>query len=154
MSKPVLSDPFLLTAGRRNRQSFIGSLMFQAVAGAALTGIALAMWGSTGPTDGAGAFDFLVGTFLVLAATTLVLHHFAVASQRCRDCGLSGWAALALFVPVVNAAMLIALAVCAGQLGENRYGDDPLRESENSARLDALLEQAALREYYNQPPHP
>jgi len=128
--------------------------MFQAVAASALAGIALAMWGSKGPTSAAGVADFLVGIFLVLAGTTLLLHHFAVAAQRCRDCGLSGWSSLALAIPIVNVAMLIALSVCAGQLDENRFGADPLREGENSARLEALLEQAALREYYNQPPHP
>ena len=145
MSKPVFSDPFVFTAGRRSRRSFLLSLTAQGVSAGVLATVAFAVWG-TGTTPGDPTLLRLVTALtLLLTGMPLLLHHFCAAAQRCRDCGLTGWAAAALAVPILNLAMLMALSLCQGQPGRNRYGEDPLRPTETSARLDALLDQEIMR---------
>lgn len=110
----------------------------------------MAAWGAPDRLSaGLGLGDYLMILFLIMAGIPLLLYHLATGAQRCRDCGLTGWVALALMVPVVNLALVIALAACQGQPGTNRHGEDPIRGIDaNSTRLEALLEQAALHEHY------
>lgn len=154
MSKPIFSDPFVFRGVRRNRQSFLQSISFQALCGAAIWFAADTLlggdWSTIGQVDAAPT-DISVGSFtlavlLALATVPLLLLHLSAGTQRCRDCGMTGWAALALLVPPLNIPMLIALCLCRGQDGANKYGESPLRRAEVASRFDALLEIRAIEE--------
>lgn len=148
MSKPLFSDPFVFRGVRRNRQSFALSLAVQALCWSVLILAAYRLlggdWTSFGTSPPAltdrSMIDLLLLAGIGLATVPLVLMYLAAGTQRCRDCGISGWAALALLVPPLNLPMLIALALCKGQDGPNRFGESPMRRAEVAARFDALLE--------------
>lgn len=148
MSKPIFTDPFVFRGVRRNRQSFLQSIAFQATSWAFLITAAYRLtdgdWSAVGSTGGPFA-DFTVtemflAALIGFAAVPLLLLYLAAGTQRCRDCGLPGWTALALLAPPINVPMLIALALCPGQDGSNKYGENPLRRVEVAARFDALLD--------------
>ncbi|RVU34682.1 DUF805 domain-containing protein [Hwanghaeella grinnelliae] len=154
MSKPVFSDPFVFRGVRRNRQSFLQSLAFQALCWICMAMTAYRLvdgdWSSIG-TGGIvfaelTAAELMLVAFMAFATVPLVLSYLAAGTQRCRDCGISGWAALALLVPPLNVPMLIALALCKGQEGANKYGETPLKRVELSTRFDALLDVKPIEE--------
>lgn len=93
-----------------------------------------------GSSNGFSTTDMLLLAGLSLAAVPLTLLLLAAGTQRCRDCGITGWAALLLLVPPLNLPMLIALGLCPGQDGANRYGESPLRRTEVASRFGALLD--------------
>ena len=141
MSKPIFSDPFVFRGVRRNRQSFLQSIAFQALCWLCLSMAAYRLM--EGEFDALGGFttaEMLLATSLALALVPLLLLYLAAGTQRCRDCGVPGWAALVLLVPPLNVPMLIALGLCPGQDGPNKYGENPLRRVEVATRFDALLE--------------
>lgn len=154
MSKPVFSDLFVVRGVRRNRQSFLQALVLQAMAWTGLVLGASKLFAGhipyfSGPGDAFTAFstaEMLLAAAMGLAAIPLLLIYLAVGTQRCRDCGVTGWAALVLLVPLVNVPMLIALAICPGQDGANKYGENPLRRAEVASRFDAMLEVTPLEE--------
>lgn len=147
MSKPIFSDPFVFHGVRRNRQSFLQSIAFQVLCWASL-GLGayrlvdrdMPMTASAGAVSNLPMMDMLLLVAMGLAMVPLLLLYLAAGTQRCRDCGLTGWAALALLIPPLNIPMLIALGLCPGQEGPNKYGENPLRRHDVAARFDAMLE--------------
>lgn len=147
MSKPIFSDPFVFRGVRRNRQSFLQSIAFQALCWLCLSMAAYRLMG--GELTAVGGFttaEMLLAASIALAFVPLMLLYLAAGTQRCRDCGVPGWAALALLVPPLNLPMLIALGLCPGQDGPNKYGENPLRRAEVGARFDAMLEAKTVEE--------
>ena len=148
MSKPIFSDPFVFRGVRRNRQSFLQSLAFQALCWSCLAAATYRLvdgdWSSIGTGDTVladlTAAELMLAAFMGFASVPLGLLHLAAGTQRCRDCGVSGWAALVLLIPPLNVPMLIALALCKGQDGANGYGESPLKRAEVASRFDALLD--------------
>ena len=47
------------------------------------------------------------------------------SAQRCRDAGVSGFAALALCLPYLGTVAWVVMLVWPGVQGKNRFGDDP-----------------------------
>lgn len=150
MSKAVFSDPFVFRGVRRNRLSFLQTIAFQIPCWAVLgMGSYRLLEGGGSPIGEAGGLAGLpMLDMLVLAAigplsVPLLLFYLAAGAQRCRDCGVSGLAALALLIPPLNVPMLIALCLCRGQDGANKFGENPLRRLEVASRFDAMLEMKA-----------
>ena len=119
MSKPVFEDLFRF-AGRRNRLSFFLAALSQVVGFAILFGVLLA-------AAATGSDVVLVGALLACGVPFLALcvSAWAVAGQRCRDFGWTGWAALITLLPYVGWIFAIALCFIPGTEGYNRYGPDP-----------------------------
>lgn len=121
MSKPVFDDVFCWR-GRRNRRSYILFLLAGWVAFCALTAL-LVLVGATASDD--------TGTVVAVGWLACVLPfawaNVAVTAQRCRDCGVTGWAALLCLLPYAGALFCLVLAAVPGTPGANRYGDAPAR---------------------------
>jgi len=117
MSKPVFED-LLTFSGRRDRKSF---LMFFAVlfCFGVFLGMVILLIGHVALPPGMGRGIVLAG-YGISAVLTLTL-----AAQRCRDIGITGWAALALVIPYAGWLALVAIALWPGQDGDNRFGPDP-----------------------------
>lgn len=126
MSKPVFSDLFTLS-GRRNRQSYFLYLL-------AYTVILGLIWGVAGIS---AAADKSVGLLIVAVVLTLAasVSAWIVAAQRCRDFGWTGWATLITLIPFVGWIFAIAIIFVPGTLGANRYGADPLGNSEQPVSI-------------------
>lgn len=154
MSKPIFSDPFVFRGVRRNRQSFLQSIAAQSLCWACLSLVAyrLATGGVLGSSFSAAGLsalstaDILLAAMAGFASVPLLLLYLAAGAQRCRDCGVTGWAALVLLIPPLNIPMLIALALCPGQEGANKYGDNPLKRTDVGTRFDAMLDAKPLQE--------
>jgi len=109
MSKPALQDIFKF-AGRRNRKSYFIYLILYVLAWAIVISIAFATY---------------VGWVLVIP---LIISGWAVAAQRCRDFGWTGWAALLTLLPYVGFLFSLAILFIPGNVGANRYGQDFLED--------------------------
>ena len=112
MSKPALQDIFKFT-GRRNRKSYFIYLILYVVAWAIVISV---------------GFVTYVGWVLVIP---LVISCWAVAAQRCRDFGWTGWAALLALLPYVGFLFSLAILFVPGNVGANRYGRDFLEDDNN-----------------------
>lgn len=110
MSKPALQDIFRF-AGRRNRKSYFTYLILYVLAWAIVISIAFAIY---------------VGWVLVIP---LIISGWAVAGQRCRDFGWTGWAALLTLLPYVGFLFSLAILFIPGNVGANRYGPDFLEQN-------------------------
>ncbi len=117
MSKPAFEDIFAFS-GRRNRKSYLlyGIAMFVAL---------LVIWGI------AFAIASALHAYVIVAISYIIMipvaiSGWAVASQRCRDFGWSGWAVLITLIPFVGFLFAIALLFIPGTVGTNQYGPDPL----------------------------
>ena len=120
MSKPVFEDLFRF-AGRRNRLSFFLVGLAQIAGLAIVCGVVVAAAATGSDVVLAGAL--LVGAVPFIA---ICVSAWAVAGQRCRDFGWTGWAALIALLPYVGWIFAIALCFIPGTDGYNRYGPDPL----------------------------
>lgn len=122
MSKPILEDLFTFS-GRRNRQSFILSQLT----------LMLALFLSYLVFFAALATATVLGTLLSAVALGVIIAvlvcGWAVCAQRVRDIGYPGWWSVALLVPWLNFAVWVALAVAPGEVGENRFGKNPLENT-------------------------
>ena len=112
MSKPVLQDIFKFN-GRRNRKSYFLYLLLYIIAWAGVVFIAVLTY---------------VGWILVIP---LIISGWAVAAQRCRDFGWTGWAALIALIPYVGFLFSLAILFVPGNVGANRYGQDFLEDDNN-----------------------
>ncbi|MCY4048535.1 MAG: DUF805 domain-containing protein [Hyphomicrobiales bacterium] len=128
MSKPVFENLFTFS-GRRNRLSYI---LFQiSIWTLILVGGTIGITISAAVSehnDGGGAVVVLI---LALILLVIAVSDLAVTSQRFRDIGFTGWAALLILIPYVGFIVWIVLMFIPGTRGENRYGPDPL-EIDNS----------------------
>src|SRR4029079_14151436 len=108
-------------SGRRNRKSFFLFVLMQAVlliaVGQALGGLAA--------SDNEAAIG-LSGFVLLVALVALSVASLAVAAQRCRDFGWTGWAILITLAPLVGLIFGFAIYFIPGDEGANRYGPSPL----------------------------
>ena len=52
---------------------------------------------------------------------------WAVAAQRCRDFGWTGWAVLISLLLYIGTLFSIVIIFIPGNLGENQYWEDPLK---------------------------
>lgn len=65
--------------------------------------------------------------WLFLAATVvMILPLLAVTVRRVHDTNVTGWAALAQFIPYIGLLVMFVHMSIPGTVGPNRYGDDPL----------------------------
>lgn len=120
MSKPVLEDLFAFS-GRRNRKSYF--LYFLALMGLwAVFFMLLAVPAANHSDAGMG----MVGILGLILAIPSVISSWAVGGQRCRDFGWTAWAVLLTAIPYVGFLFAIAMMVIPGNVGENRYGPDPV----------------------------
>jgi uncharacterized membrane protein YhaH (DUF805 family) len=117
MSKPVFSDLFSFS-GRRNRKSYtLFALANFGVMAVIWMIAALIMDGDENAT---------VIAIAGLLTLVCVVSGWAVAAQRCRDFGWTGWALLLTALPVVGWIFALALFFIPGTQGANRYGPDLL----------------------------
>lgn len=116
-SKPVFADLFS-ASGRRNRKSYA----YFCLAATALIVISLAVALVVGRS-----LQSLVPAVLVFLAVILPTFVSAifVSAQRLRDFGWPGAATLIFLIPALGQFLNIALLVIPGNIGPNRYGDDP-----------------------------
>lgn len=126
MSKPVLEDLFAFK-GRRNRKSYF--LYSLASLGAYIV---------LGIVNGIGTIGLESGnemeamTYIIPALIGMIVvavSNLAVAGQRSRDFGFSGWSALLLVIPLVNFLFTCALWFVPSDVGDNKYGPSLLGTS-------------------------
>jgi len=119
MSKPVMDDIFSFS-GRRNRKSYLLYLLLMVLIVVAAWSVAVIMTvnGEWTMITIAGIISFLV-----------VISHWIVGAQRCRDFGWTGWAMLLTLVPYLGPLFTFAIIFIPGNIGPNRYGPDPLGTS-------------------------
>lgn len=116
MSKPAFSNLFT-ASGRRNRKSyFLFSLGWFVLIIVAMVVLSLTAVGS----------EAMATILMLVAGIVLGIPGWFVGAQRCRDFGWTGWAILITIIPVVGMIFLIALYFIPGDVGDNRYGPDPL----------------------------
>ncbi len=131
MSKPAFSDLFV-ASGRRNRKSYVlFSLAWLMLYIVAMTVLGIVAFGSAG----------LAAVLIWVAAIVLAIPGCFVGAQRCRDFGWTGWAIFITLIPVVGIIFYIALFFIPGDVGDNRYGPDPLAPAA-AAPAPAALGQA------------
>jgi uncharacterized membrane protein YhaH (DUF805 family) len=120
MSKPAFEDLFTFS-GRRNRKSYL--LYSLAVFGLyACVGLLFII--AVANNSQAGFTGMAVLAVIVVIPS--VISTWAVGGQRCRDFGWTGWAVLLTAVPYLGLIFVIAMIVIPGNVGNNRYGPDPL----------------------------
>jgi uncharacterized membrane protein YhaH (DUF805 family) len=119
MSKPVFEGLFKFS-GRRNRKSYVLFALLLTVVLCAIWGIAI--------TLAAGNEEYTMLVVAGLATIPLAISGWAVAAQRCRDFGWTGWAVLLTLVPYLGGLFGIAIVFIPGNVGANRYGPDPLNQ--------------------------
>lgn len=116
MSKPAFSDLFV-ASGRRNRKSYVlFSLAWWMLYIVAMAVLGIVSSGSPG----------LVAVLFWVVAIGLAIPFCFVGAQRCRDFGWTGWAIFITLIPVVGVVIYIGLCFIPGDVGDNRYGPDPL----------------------------
>lgn len=116
MSKPAFSNLFT-ASGRRNRKSyFLFSLGWFVLIIVAMVVLSLTAVGS----------EAMATILMLVAGIVLGIPGWMVGAQRCRDFGWTGWAILITIIPVVGIIFLFALYFIPGDVGDNRYGPDPL----------------------------
>ena len=120
MSKPVFEDIFRFS-GRRNRKSYILFGLAQIALLAVLATLFLIAFDSQ-DSDLVRLVGFVCAVLLIPMAWA----GWAVASQRCRDFGWTGWATLITLIPYAGWLFTLAIMFIPGTQGSNRYGPDPL----------------------------
>ena len=114
---------YVSTRGRVSRKAYLlaGFLPFLILG--FLAGFVVAVSGSTE----AEAFRW-VGTLAIAS----LWPQLAMVIKRLHDLGLSGWFCVLYVLPVINWFLIFALIVFHGYPGTNRFGPDPLTNSDDS----------------------
>ncbi len=115
MSKPVL-EGLLSLEGRRNRRSFAWLMVFLVALQDAF------LWAALKRQD-----DATWELYVAICGIAQILLAIALA-QRVRDIGEPGVLGLLGLIPGIGNVIALAAAFTPGELGANRYGDDPLRD--------------------------
>ncbi|MEP2716501.1 DUF805 domain-containing protein [Pseudophaeobacter sp.] len=118
MSKPVFQDLFAFE-GRRNRKSYV----FYILSLFAITLPIGALIGVMGPNNS------IVWVVMLVIYIPLAISSLAVGSQRCRDCGWTGWLVLLGAIPYVGIIFALVLLFYPGTAGDNKYGYDHLQQA-------------------------
>lgn len=121
MSKPVFEDIVKLS-GRRNRKSYFLYSIVVTLVLAVVWGVALLS------STGDGGWSGIVVALLV--SLPIAISGWAVAAQRCRDFGWTGWAVLITLIPYIGWIFGLVILFIPGNQGSNRYGPDPLQASD------------------------
>ncbi len=61
---------------------------------------------------------YVIGSFLMF---------LALAVRRIHDIGSSGWWVLVGFIPFIGAIVIFVFTVIRGNIGDNKYGPDPIK---------------------------
>ncbi|MBB5018531.1 uncharacterized membrane protein YhaH (DUF805 family) [Chitinivorax tropicus] len=83
---------------------------------------------------------FLGGLVAVLGWSALVIMSLIVTRRRCHDMGWSGWAALMVFVPLINLLFVFK----AGDTGPNQYGPPAEKHSKGTVFVALVFPLIAL----------
>ena len=131
--KPVFEDLFAFS-GRRNRMSYflyIVVYFFLLIGAIALGGAFAADWAAVmtateaGQAVPASAISPIPLVALGLFIIVMTISSWAVASQRCRDMGVTGWLVLVQLIPYINLIFALVLLFWPGTDGDNAFGEDP-----------------------------
>ncbi len=103
--------------GRARRKEYWMFILFNLIASYALFGL-----------------DYLFGTQVIpglgilssLYSLAVIIPSLAVSVRRLHDLGKSGWMYLIIFIPIIGAIWLIVLDATVGNVGDNKYGADPI----------------------------
>ncbi|OBW93777.1 membrane protein [Gallibacterium genomosp. 3] len=88
-----------------------------------------------------GVVDALIGTYNWQSDTGLlssiyslfvILPNLAVTTRRLHDINRSGWWQLLYFIPIIGWLVLLYFFVSKGNIGANRFGEDPKQNNLNT----------------------
>ncbi|MCP5506047.1 MAG: DUF805 domain-containing protein [Chlamydiales bacterium] len=71
----------------------------------------------------------VVSLLIGMAALALVVPTLGITVRRIHDIGRNGWWILLTLIPYLGLIFTLILFVKKGQLGENQYGQNPLKEA-------------------------
>lgn len=71
----------------------------------------------------------VVSILIGMAALALVVPTLGITVRRIHDIGRNGWWILLTLIPYLGLIFTLILFVKKGQLGENQYGQNPLKEA-------------------------
>lgn len=71
--------------------------------------------------------------FFLFFIIPLLWINFALVVKRLHDIGITGWASLLMLIPIANLMLGLFLLFQKGTKGTNKYGKDPLLDSEQEA---------------------
>lgn len=71
--------------------------------------------------------DYAFGPIYILYNLILFIPNLAVNIRRLHDVGKSGWMILISLIPIIGVIWLFFLFITDGDLGENKYGENPKR---------------------------
>lgn len=123
--------------GRIRRTSyFFGSLIANVVTGIVLAGVALSGLHVDGHWTGGDweslyvdwAPNVFMGVVWAVVGVAAFWISLALAVKRWHDVGVTGWFALAAWLPGANFAVFVLLCLLPGNDGENAYGPNPRRD--------------------------
>jgi uncharacterized membrane protein YhaH (DUF805 family) len=104
--------------GRARRKEYWMFYLFYVLAFIALT-IVDAVLGMYNADAGIG----LLGGLFALAS---FVPSIAIAARRLHDTNRSGWWQLILLIPFIGPIVLLVFLVLRGDIGDNRFGNDPI----------------------------
>lgn len=75
------------------------------------------------------AREIFTALMIIVTALMVLLSYFITSAQRCRDFGWTGWSILIFLLPVVGWMFMLAIFFIPGNVGDNRYGANPIPSS-------------------------
>lgn len=78
--------------------------------------------------DGGGFFSIIISIVWIYLYAVYVAYIFSLHVRRFHDRGVSGWASLLFFVPLVNLVTLFYLIFAKSQDTDNQYGSKPIKD--------------------------
>lgn len=115
-------------AGRASRREYWSFYLFQILVMAPL-GILLIALGAMGPqtANSSSMTGVLVVVACVFGLFTLatMVPSWTCMIRRLHDRGMSGWFSLLALVPYVGGIIMMVLLALPGDVGPNKFGDDP-----------------------------
>lgn len=110
---------FAVFGGRARRSEYWYFVLFNIIASFVLGGIDYAA-GLMNEETGLGLLGGLYSLFILLPS-------IGVTMRRLHDTERSGWWIWISLIPLIGAIVLIVFLAQAGQVGSNKYGDDPIK---------------------------
>lgn len=84
-----------------------------------------------------------IGPFVLITIAATLVPWLAVLVRRLHDSGLSGWYALAMFLPYIGVFVLLGLAIRSGTRDTNDYGEDPYGRTSAASLVEPAVRSSA-----------